>query len=212
MRSMLLRLGRDRGGAAALEFALIVGLVLSASLGAVEFSYLFFQWNSASKAVQLGARLAAVSDPVSSELKTYTGLDFGADPGDPMPYFKRVCDGHSESCSGTGSGSGNYDAAAMNTIVYGRGGNVCGDAQAGEFPGMCDVFPRISPENVVVTYVQTGLGFAGRPGGPVPTIVVELQRLKFEFVLVDKLFGFNSIDLPPFRTSITGEDLSTGAS
>jgi hypothetical protein len=206
MLILLLSFGRDRSAAAALEFALIAGLVLGASLGAVEFSYLYFQWNSASKAVQLGARLAAVSDPVSSDLKTLTGLEGGALPGDPMPYFERVCDGSTASCT-----NGTYDAQAMDTLIYGRGGTGCGDDQGDSFPGMCDIFPQISAENVIVKYIHTGLGFAGRPGGPVPTIVVELQGLTFEFVLVDKLFGFTTIELPPFLTTITGEDLSIGA-
>lgn len=198
---------RDTGGAAAVEFALVASLVLGASLGAVEFSYLFFQWNSASKAVQLGARLAAVSDPVSSDLKSLTGLGSGVEPGDPMPYFERVCDGQTQSCSNGGT----YDPQAMNTLVYGLGGTGCQEVQTEAFPGMCDIFPQISAQNVIVKYVHTGLGFAGRPGGPVPTIVVELKGLSFEFVMVDDLLGLADIELPPFRTTITGEDLSTGA-
>lgn len=207
MRSFVHAFSRDRSGAALVEFALVATMMLSASLGAVEFSYLFYQWNSASKAVQLGARLAAVSDPVSSDLKNLTGLEGGILPGDPMPYYERVCDGQTQSCTNGGT----YDSQAMNTLVYGRGGTSCGDSQPDPFPGMCDILPQIGAENVIVKYVHTGLGFAGRPGGPVPTIVVELQGLTFEFVMVDKLFGFTAIELPPFRTTITGEDLSTGA-
>lgn len=188
-----------------MEFGLLAGLVFAASLAAVEFSYALFQWNSATKAVQLGARLAAVSDPVSSDLKSLTGLESGADPGDPMPHFERVCDGKTESCSNGGT----YDAAAMNTLVYGRGGTDCQGEQANPFPGMCDILRQVRPRNVKVTYVHTGLGFAGRPGGPVPTVIVELQDLTFDFVILDRMMGFSAIDLPPFRTTMTGEDLAT---
>jgi TadE-like protein len=210
MWSFLIKFSRDRKGGALFEFALIAVLMLSTSLAAVEFSYLYFQWNSASKAVQLGARIAAVSDPVSSDLKTLTGLEGGALPGDPMPYFERVCDGKTASCTNGGT----YDAGAMNVLLNGSGGISSGgngDPVVHAVPGMRDILPQLKAENVVVKYVYSGLGFAGRPGGPVPTIVVELQGLTFEFVMIDKLFGFTSIQLPTFRTTITGEDLSTAA-
>ena len=140
-------------------------------------------------------------------MKNLTGLEGGILPGDPMPYFERVCDGKTKTCTNGGT----YDATAMKTLVYGRNSSGCGDNQADPFPGMCDILPQIRPENVIVKYIHTGLGFAGRPGGPVPTIVVELQGLTFEFVMVDNFFGVTAIDLPTFRTTITGEDLSTEA-
>jgi hypothetical protein len=40
---------------------------------------------------------------------------------------------------------------------------------------MCDIFSRITAANVKVVYTQTGLRFAGRIGGPVPTITVSLE-------------------------------------
>jgi hypothetical protein len=57
--------------------------------GITDFGYAFWQWSSAAKALQLGVRLAAVSDPVSSDLKTYTGLSSTVLDGDPMPYYQR---------------------------------------------------------------------------------------------------------------------------
>jgi hypothetical protein len=61
-----------------------------------------------------------------------------------------------------------YDRAAMNTIVFGRGSSSCSDAKSADQVGMCDIFPRITPANVKIVYAQTGLGYAGRPGGPMP--------------------------------------------
>lgn len=210
MWSLVIGFSNDRKGGALVEFSLIAMLMLGVSLAAVEFSYLYFQWNSASKVVQLGARIAAVSDPVSADLKTLTGLEGSALPGDPMPYFERVCDGKTATCTNGGT----YDAAAMNVLLNGSGGisgGGNGDPVAHAIPGMRDILPQLKPENVVVKYIYSGLGFAGRPGGPVPTIVVELQGLTFEFVLIDDLFGYTSIDVPTFRTTITGEDLSAAA-
>jgi hypothetical protein len=63
----------------------------------------------------------------------------------------------------------------------------------------------------VVAYQQTGLGFAGRPGGPVPTITVALQKMTFEFFFLDAL-GVK-IAMPAMTTTITAEDLcSSGGS
>jgi hypothetical protein len=181
-------------------------LLLVLTCGLVEFSLAFFQWNSASKATQLGARLAAVSSPVSSDLTALTGLEGGAAAGDPFPSFVRVCNGSTQTCSNGGI----YNAAAMDTLVYGRGGSTtCGTIGADGYPGMCDVFTRVRPQNVIVTYRQTGLGFAGRPGGPVPTITVELTGLTFNFVFLGKLLGLGPIAMPAMKTTATGEDLST---
>ena len=198
----LAHLAQDTSGAAMIEFAIIAFLFCVLTGGLVDFALAIYQWNSASKAVQLGARLAAVSNPVSSDLKTFTGLEGGALPGEPFPAFVRVCSGGSQSCSG-----GTYDVAAMDTLVYGRGQTSCGTVGADQFAGMCDVFNRIQPQNVIVTYRQTGLGFAGRPGGPVPTITVELTGLTFDFVFLSSLLG--PITMPAMKTTATGEDLST---
>ena len=203
MRAALHSLGREQGGAAAVEFALVGGLLIAVLFAAVEFGHAFWQWNAATKAVQLGARLAAVSSPVSSDLKTLSGLSASVLPGDPMPYFERVCSGATRQCS-----NGSYDAAAMNAIVYGPGNTAC---SATEQRAMCRIFGRIKPENVVVEYVHTGLGFAGRPGGPVPTVTVRLTGLNFDFVVLGGLLGLGPMQMPGLATTVTGEDLSSQA-
>ncbi len=194
---------RDAAGTTAVEFALVGGLFILLIVGIMEFGYAFWQWNAAAKAVQLGARLAAVSDPVSSDLKSLTGLSATVLPGDPMPYFERVCSGATRQCS-----NGTYDAAAMNAIVYGRGNSACPTGPQ-TYPAMCRIFSRVKPENVVVEYVNTGLGFAGRPGGPVPTITVRLVGLNFAFVALSGLLGLGPVQMPGLATTVTGEDLSS---
>jgi hypothetical protein len=71
------------------------------------------------------------------------------------------------------------------------------------------MFNRISPANVTVTYTHTGLGFAGRPGGPVPTIEMQLSGLTFNLPFLNSLLGMGPLTIPPMRTSATGEDLCT---
>src|SRR6476469_4516640 len=109
MFERLVGLSHARDGSVMIEFALIVWLLLTVTCGMVDFSLALYQWNAASKATELGGRLAAVSDPVSSDLSTLTGLGSGVNPGDAMPYFKRVCSGSSQSCSNGGT----YSTGAM---------------------------------------------------------------------------------------------------
>jgi len=203
---MLLRsFRRNARGASMVEFSIIAFLFFVLIGGLVDFMVGFYQWNSASKALQQGARLASISDPVDSSLKNWSGLGAGIASGDPFPAFTRVCSGVAQSCSGGGS----YSSGAMATIVYGRGQTTCGAVAADRTPAMCDVFGRVRPNNVIITYQQTGLGFAGRPGGPVPTITVELTGLTFNFVFLNGLLRFAPIPLPPMKTTATGEDMST---
>ena len=205
MRIPIARLRADESGGVLVETTVMLVILLTFVLGSVDFLMAMYQWNAATKAVQLGARIAAVSSPVSNDLSTLTGLGAGVNPGDPMPAFTRVCDGAAAACSG-----GTFSAAALNTIVYGRGSATCGDATSAYYAGMCDVFARILPANVVITYTQTGLGYAGRPGGPVPTITVTLQNLPFQFYFLGGLMGFGNIQIAPIAT-VTGEDLSSSA-
>jgi Flp pilus assembly protein TadG len=208
MRSAAARLSGDQDGGVLVEGTIIISLFLIFVFGSIDFLMAMYQWNSAAKAVAVGARIAAVSSPVSSDISAMTGLDGGAAPGDSFPNFTRTCNGATASCSNGGS----FSAAALNTIVYGRSNaTACGDQTSFYDTGMCDIFSRIAPANVVITYTQTGLGYAGRPGGPVPTITVSLQNINFQFYFLAGLLGFGNITIPGMTTTITGEDLSSSA-
>jgi len=200
--------GAATDGAVMVEFSIIATLLLTVTCGMVDFSLALYQWNAASKAVQLGARLAAVSDPIATDITDISGVGGGVNPGDAMPYFKRVCSGSTQSCSNGGT----YSATAMNTLVYGRGKTACGSVAYGQLAAMCDVYSGLTRSNVTITYEQTGLGFAGKPGGPVPTITVEITGLTFDFFFLNGLLGLAPMNMPTMRTTITGEDLSTTGS
>jgi Flp pilus assembly pilin Flp len=192
----------DAGGATTVEFGLVATVLFTILFGLVDFGYAFWQWSSATKALQLGVRLAAVSDPVSSDLKTLTGLSASVKDGDPMPYYERVCSGAARTCSG-----GTFDQGALNTILYGRGNASCPTARQSYAP-MCQIFPRIKPENLRVEYVHTGLGYAGRPGGPLPTIAVSLVNLNFDFLILNAFLGLPTIPMSGLSATATAEDLS----
>lgn len=205
----LKRLGGDTDGSVLLEFTIFVAAFFTILFGIVEFSLAYYQWNAATKAVQLGARLAAVSGPIASELVQAT-WEFDDDeyvPGDLVA----IAHGFTIVCTGAGGGNcngeaGDYDADAMNTIVFGRGNTSCDGAPPNI--GMCNMFARVTPENVRVTYSYTGMGYAGRPGGPVPTIRVELVGIPFQFFFLNGLLGFGTIEIPGLASTMSGEDLS----
>ena len=55
---------------------------------------------------------------------------------------------------------------------------------------------------------RMGDGMLGRPGGPVPTVTLQLTGLQFEFLALGDLLGLQPITMPPFTLTMTGEDLS----
>jgi Flp pilus assembly protein TadG len=207
---------RDESGAALVEFTAAMFTFFLLLFGVTEFAFAFYQWNAATKAVQLGARLAAVSNPVASDLTTLTGVGGSVLPGDPMPAFDRVCTSTNASGSAGACTSGTYSAAAMQTIVFGRGKTACATPTSDRDVGMCNIFdhtPPLTPQNVIIRYQYTGLGYAGRPGGPVPTITVSLTGLTYNFVMIGGLVpGLSSMQLPSFATTVTGEDLNVAGS
>jgi hypothetical protein len=184
-----------------------------ATLSARHEEMTFWQMNSASKAAQLGARLAAVSDPVARGLPSLTVDVIGESgaAGDPtMPTYTITCNGATESCGDTYE----YDRFAMEAIVFGRGAGGQCNAVGGYFAGMCSMFPGLRPEHVPVVYTSPGNangapGYVGRPQGPVATIQVSVRA-----PALPKLFGFGpTLFGPPATapTTATAEAMSSGA-
>lgn len=61
---------RKQRGAAAVEFALVAGLLFTLLFGIMEMSRVLFYWNTATEATRLGARLAVVCDKDDTAIKT----------------------------------------------------------------------------------------------------------------------------------------------
>lgn len=184
------RFARDETGATMIEATLVITLLLTLVLGFVDFGHAFYQWNAANKAVQAGARLAAVSSPVAvaSILSAATTNDLTL-IGQPM-----ASGSFSFTCTSTSCTSGSaFDAAAFNRIAT----------------RMEQFFPGIDRTGIRITYAATGLGYWSRPGGAVPTIRVSIENQPFEFFFLGGLLGFANITMPNMLSTITGEDLST---
>jgi hypothetical protein len=216
----------------------MIPILITFLFGAVDFMNAFRQWSTAAKAVELGARIAAVSDPVASGLNNLpleAANNTTVTTGASMPYFQITCDGGAGSCTcidtpsgGTSSGAcglnyGSYSATAMGLIVYGRDGKgKCGDATSEYFLGMCDIFAPIQPKYVRVVYTQTGLGNAGnctqiasattcQGTGPVPTITVSINAGASKLPFKFFFLPFRAVSIPSMTTTITGEALLSAA-
>lgn len=200
----MVRLGRrfrqDRSGVTLLEGLISLPIMMILFITLVEFGWGLFQWSQATKAVQFGARRLAVSTPLIPDLSAFEA-DFGTRvPGDPVPTTIVTV-----SC---GAGAAACVTDEVNRLVFGSDA-ICDGTATGTLLGMCDLMPMIQPEHIRVTYSRNGLGYVGRPGGPVLSIRVELVDLQFNFLLLGALFGLNSMTLPPHPVVITSEDLSS---
>ena len=178
-----------------------------------------YQWNAAAKAVEIGARIAAVSDPIASGLTSIAdALSSGVASGSPMPDF---------TVQPATAARRPARARAAHAAEWGRirltrwGSSFMGEPEmtiarlpaSQYFAGMCNLHPAIAPQYVTVVYKQTGLGYAGRNLGPVPTITVSLNAASSKTKLPFKFFflPFAAINLPQVTTTITGEALSASA-
>ena len=226
MTMLVKRLGADIRGSVLVEATVMMTIILVFVLGGIDFLFAFYQYNAAAKAVEMGARIAAVWDPVASGLNGLSNAAVtsgGYTAGGSMPAFQVTCNlNGNQSCtcdSGYCSGM-TYSADALAAIVCGR--EATGAACAAGCPastslyttGMCQMYGGIQMANVKVVYTQPGsggLGYAGRPGGPVPTITVSVQNLPFKFYFLGGLLGFANITMPGLTTSITGEYMSSAA-
>jgi len=208
---MIQRFAKSEDGAAMVEMTIVSTLLFSLVLGFVDFGYAFYQWNAATKAVQVGARLAAISDAVATNLATAGPI---SSPGAPIvagAYGPFVC----TYTAGTGgcSNGGGFSAANFSRIFRGdtlnTNDDACPNVGTNQRPGMCHFFPGLLRSNVVVTYSATGLGYQTRLSGPVPTITVSLQNRTFQFFFLQGLMGFANINMPSMLSTVTGEDIKS---
>ncbi|MER8482989.1 TadE/TadG family type IV pilus assembly protein [Mesorhizobium sp. M1322] len=211
---MIKRFAKSEDGAAMVEMTIVATLLFALVLGFVDFGYAFYQWNAATKAVQLGARLASISDPVATALATAAPTTTPGAPVVAAAYGPFTC----TYTAGTGacSNGGTFNAANFSRIFRGdtaiTNDDTCPPLATDQRPGMCHFFPSLRRDNVVITYSATGLGYQTRLGGPVPTITVSLQNRTFQFFFLQGLMGFANITMPSMLSTVTGEDLKSTAS
>lgn len=199
---MILRqLLRDRKGASAAEFALVLPFLLLLLFGIIDGGRFVWEYNRAEKATQMGARMAVVIDPVAGGVwsaslvgvncagnSLVAGNTLSACPG-VVPAM--TCNSSTCACSGCPTGlPGTYNSTAFTNIVN----------------RMKEFDPEISPANVEVVYQGSGLGYVGDPNGPAFTPLVTVRLKQLQFAPITSLV-LATISMPSFSTTLTGEDL-----
>ena len=164
---------RDRRGGSAAEFALILPLFLLFLLGIMDAGRYAWEYNQAEKATQIGARWAVATDMIPGALKAYSyAVSCSVPQGTPVGATKfegttctgdgttATCTPFSQTCSPAAPATGG-DATAFGALAS----------------RMEDIYPAIQPQNIVVEYANSGLGFSGDPNGPdvAPLVTVSLR-------------------------------------
>jgi Flp pilus assembly pilin Flp len=196
-----IRFTRNRRGAAGAEFALLALVFAGVLLGVIDFGRALWEYNSARKACQAGARFAVANNMIPTDLMDYDGLAGAStlNPGDPIPVgtfpTPIVCN-----ASGCTPDEG-YESAAYNAIY---------DVMAGQYPQLGSSANRNTDAIVEVTYTHVGRGFAGNPYGPDvwPVTTVSIRGLQFEFTtpLIGAVVPF---EFPRCSATLYAEDYQT---
>ena len=186
-------------GATLVEFSLIVPLILAMTFGIVEFGYVLYQFNSAQKATQAGARIA-------SSRQILLGVE---------DCFVNSSDRAGTDCADVSGASG---WAGITCTGVNDTSSCKGSGMAAVLAEMQIYFPGLTASNLEVEFGPTGFGYIGR-GKPVPSVTVRVVNLSYDYIaiggLVNALPGNSSIgdaiNISTAQTTVIGEDIAEGA-
>ncbi|WP_341712981.1 TadE/TadG family type IV pilus assembly protein [Erythrobacter sp.] len=196
-RTILRRFIADQSGGVA-EFALLLPLIMLFMLGLIDAGRYAYDFNRGEKATQVGARVAVVTNPLVTQLTTYTfsgvtvgGVQLGQGDRIPQAALGTI------TCTST---------ACTCTVTPCLGGTLTLDTAA--FAVMANrvkqIWPMVEDADITVEYSGSGLGYAGNPSGMdiAPFVTVRLTNMDFTSIF---LFG-GTVGFPDFQYTLTMED------
>lgn len=189
---------KDERGAVLIEFSVVMVIMLLITFSIVEFALVFNKFNSAQKATQAAARVAATRLVLEGieDCGTSTNLSAGTDCAD-------VPGSSSWSVTCTGGSISGCNSDGFDEVV----------AAAQRF------YPEVTAADVEVIFSGTPYGFVGR-GKPVPAVTVNINNITYDFVTIGQLLSAldanstfaETLDIDTAQTTIIGEDIGEGGS
>jgi hypothetical protein len=203
------------------EATLAMPIALLLTLGTVDAALLLWEFNQAGKATDVGARAAALSDPVAIGINrpTYDPLLLGdscfnratgsarlkSDGTPSCPSVSTVCTAAAGALTGTCTNGREFDNAAFVAILT----------------ELQRAFPRLERHHVQIGYRTTGLGFVGRPGGLPMHVPVSIRCMTHALAFLGPFLGWATpanpcgagmpagIPIAAATTTVPTEDLKT---
>ena len=199
---------RDRCGASAAEFALVLPLFLLFLLGTVDAGRYIWTVNEAEKATQIGARWAVATQLIpggdaSDGLLAHNFIGDGVETGTAVgvanfPGVYCQTSGATLGCTCKSGGTCNFNKDTTSTAARNAWSSLIGRMQR--------IYPGLDQSNVRIDYDNAGLGYAGDPNGAdvAPLVTVSLRDLRFQPVTMILFNG--SLPVPSASYSLTLED------
>ncbi len=204
------RIRADERATSAVEFALVVPVVILFLLGIIDVGRFIWNTNEVEKAVQIGTRWAVATDIIPGDdsangLKNYSyAINGGIPQGQVVP---KAAPGGGGSgfpgvvCTSTAAGTVTCTCKASCPFTTTTDGasftNIVGR--------MNQIYGGIGNENVQIDYDWSGLGYSGDPNGSDvdPLVTVTVKDVGFRPIFLAGIFNFG---LPDLSYTLTMED------
>jgi Flp pilus assembly protein TadG len=216
-------LSTDGSGAAFIEFAAVFPLLMLVVLGTVDLSLLMIDWSNFSSATYVGARFAAVSDPVATGINNDTAAASSATAGQScIDVTSGAASGNCVTLGSTCATTGASTTVACTNSTF-TASSTALDAIVAAMNATL-VEKQIDRRQVIVAYTPTNLGYVMRPGGSPMNITLSLRCVRHDFYFITSLMrwvfstpesqctgigGSTGVALPTFSTTLPSEDLTT---
>lgn len=164
----------DEDGAFIIEFGIAFPVLILLSFGLLEFSLVVFDYQRAAEATRIGIRQTILYTPI-------------ANTGAILEDTVIECFNTSGVVQCTG---GVPSLTADEHFQY-------------LLEEMQGIYPTLKAENILVTYEGTDVGDVDATGGIFPLVTLQLVGVEHKMI-VGKLIGVDSIQFPPFTTTVLG--------
>lgn len=193
MRS-LVKMRRDKKGAALAEFALLFPVFSFLFFGALEVGFMMWQVQQGEIAVKRAVRVAATRAVLDGTI------------GDCGPNNATAIPG--TLCS-TLAVQNNWGGCVIDDISSpGTPASPCGTDVARVATEITNFYPKAAQGDVRFTFSGSGLGFEGL-GKPVPIVTVQFENVPYQTIV---LGVFGNFTMAPQSASAPAEDLANGPS